>query len=87
MQAGISHLPVKSDVPLDFTVGEAAEYNSACVNTLRRPARLYLASELRRMARAEDEYTCFTYLSRRYKDIWLAAADMIDPPDDGTGRR
>jgi len=27
----------KSDAPLDLTVGVAAEYNSACVNTLRRP--------------------------------------------------
>lgn len=25
---------------LDLTVGVAAEYNSACVNTLRRPRRL-----------------------------------------------
>jgi hypothetical protein len=43
-----------------------------------------LARELRQMAAASGKYKRFTYLSPWVKNVWNAAADVIE--EDATGR-
>ena len=40
--------------------------------------RAIITRELRRMARAEGPYKRFTYMTSRIKNIWLAAADIVE---------
>ena len=37
-----------------------------------------VADELRKMVAGEGEYKCFTYTSPRIKNVWMAAADLLD---------
>lgn len=37
-----------------------------------------VADELRKMIAGEGEYKCFTYTSPRIKNVWAAAADLLD---------
>lgn len=39
---------------------------------------LHVARELRRMADAEPPYTRFTYMSPMVKNVWRAAADILE---------
>lgn len=43
--------------------------------------REYIVQELRAMAAAEREYKRFTYMSKWVKNIWNAAADIIEGSD------
>lgn len=44
-----------------------------------------VALELRRMAKGEEPYRRFTYTSYWIKNVWRAAADLLDPPEEGAG--
>lgn len=45
-------------------------------------SREYIIKELRAMAAAEQDYKRFTYMSRWVKNIWNAAADMLENDDE-----
>lgn len=38
----------------------------------------HIALELRRMADADPSYRCFTYASPMIKNVWRAAADLLE---------
>lgn len=48
---------------------------------------LHIAYELRRMANAEQPYTRFSYMSPAIKNVWMAAAEILEKTfqrNDGT---
>ncbi len=51
-------------------------------NTGVTHSRREVAAQLRAMAAGAAPYARFTYTSPWIKNIWRAAADMLDPPHD-----
>jgi len=39
---------------------------------------VFVIRQLRAMGHGKDQYKCFTYTPPRIKQIWLAAADIIE---------
>lgn len=50
----------------------------AVLNGMEINSPAIIAAELRLMAAGEDRYSRFTYMSPWIKNIWNAAADIID---------